>query len=115
MEEKKILNEEETGKVSGGRHYVKGSKMLTPEQKEELMKSSVSLDSLSRRELPKEYLTQVSGGMDDEEEEEDECPYCGGMIKVYYDFGEWVFYCSSCSRIIAGSDFWTAPDDDFDF
>ena len=112
MEEKKVLKEEETKEVSGGRHYVRGSKLLPPEKKEELLKSSVGLDFSSRHELPKEYLDVVAGGMYDDEDEEDCCPWCGGPIKLFMDCGEWVFYCAWCSRIMMGSDFWLYGDDE---
>ena len=112
MEEKEVLNEEKTEEVSGGRHYAKGSRLLSPEKVEELMKSAVRLDSASRHELPKEFLTQVSGGMGWEDEEEDgECPYCGGPTYLYYNNGEWVCFCKMCYRTLWGSDFWLYPDD----
>lgn len=121
IEEKKALIDESIEEVSGGR-YLSGRylsskelKTLSPETKENLMKSATRLDSLSRRELPKELLTQISGGTGDEDEDyESGCPYCGGPVYLYWGNGEWVFYCGWCSRIIAGSDFWTDPDGIYD-
>lgn len=118
MEEKKELNEEKIAEASGGRHYAKGSKLLSPEKKEELMKSSVMPKKTSMEKLPKDFLAKVSGGMytedeEEEDDEEDECPYCGGPLRLYYqDNSNWVFYCAWCSRIIGGSDFWLWGDDD---
>ena len=114
MEEKKVLNEEKIEAVTGGRHYAGRPKLLSPEKTEELMKSSVRLNEVSGLKLPRELLKLVSGGvrMEDDEEEEGDCPYCGGSTRLFYNGGEWVVYCSECSRIIAGSDFWLYPDDD---
>ena len=113
MEDKKVLNDEKIEEVSGGRRYVKEPRILSPEKKEELMKSSVTLNAASRSELPKELLTQIAGG-DIFMDAGDICPYCGGPVEMYYGgYDNWLFYCGWCSRTLAGSDFWLEDDEDW--
>lgn len=64
MEEKKVLNEEETRGVSGGRYlFAEGYAALNPAKKEELAKRWPNLNfSAAGKEIPKELLDAVSGG-----------------------------------------------------
>ena len=64
MEEKKVLNEEETEEVSGGRYlFAEGIAALDPAKKEELAKRWPNLaSSPAGKEIPKELLDTVSGG-----------------------------------------------------
>ena len=76
-------------------------------KKEELMKSSVRLTSLLGKELPKELLNKVSGGVVDYEEYTElygTCPYCGGDTYFHRDhYGSWEVVCFTCYKYIDAS------------
>ena len=78
---------------------------LDPAAKEELMKSAVRLDSVSKDELPKELLAKVYGGSD-EEVVYGICPKCGGILYyvAYPDGFGYTIFCRDCGYTSDG--FW---------
>ena len=74
---------------------------INPALLEQLKKSSVLLNSESRRQLSPELLKKVSGGLTFSME--DTCRYCGGELYVWQsdvpgDYSEG-WFCGSCGAV----------------
>ena len=75
-------------------------KKLDPAKAEELKKTGVTRNSPSMKALPKELLTEISGGS---ELPHDICPVCGSTMSVAYAEPEEnvgkdavIYYCRNC-------------------
>ena len=73
----------------------KNFEKLDPAKIEQLRKTAVKLNSVSKDALPKEILAKVSGG---NIEDESTCPVCGGDLCVAQDpeTGCYAFFCFDC-------------------
>ena len=77
------------------RRMDKNLQKLAPAKIEQLRKTAVKLNSMSKNALPKEVLAKISGGDIDDQSS---CPVCGGDLCVAQDpeTGRYAFYCFDC-------------------
>ena len=106
MEEKKILEEENIEKATGGRHYAFDKKKwpwLDANRVEEMQKSALRLDLVPPEKLPPKLLDDVSGG-GNLVYHRSRCPFCGANTFYSSDStGAWIVHCKGCARVIEAS------------
>ena len=114
MENKKPIEEAFIEKITGGRHYAhdlverfKGLDKLAKiplREKDELMKSAVSVDSLPKEELPAKLLDKVAGGVNDDDWYLATCPNCRSHTFYTIDTGgSWMLMCLQCDTLVDAS------------
>ena len=101
MEEKKVLDEKNIEKVSGGRDYLREPLFRDLARKEEIIKAAASYDPLPSKPLPEELLAKVSGG--DTQTYFAHCPKCGEWEVLETYPGGWEIYCPVCNIIYDAS------------